>query len=95
MTAPNRSQVLDANKRIRDGVASKPTRLDDGEVAFRIPESDWPIIMQAFPDLQHPDHVIRLKAWHEFRRTEFAKPYLVTRTPDQVRRGNKNRIIVK
>lgn len=94
MLSPTRFQVLNANESIRRGNARKPTRLPDGEVAFRIPDADWPVLKRIFPDLAHTDATTRHAAWAKFRRTPVAEKYLVTRTPAQVQRGDK-RIIVR
>ncbi len=93
MTTPTRHQVLNANAAIRRGNARKPTRLPDGEVAFRIPESDWQVLMTTHPDLKHPDADMRMAAWRKFRHSAVAEKYLVVRTPAQVKRGGNKRII--
>lgn len=95
MTIPTRNQVLTANEAIRRGNARKPTRLDDGEVTFRIPESDWPVLMTLYPNLKHPDTCIRQDAWQQFRHDPVGEKYLVVRTPQQVRRSNASRIVIK
>jgi len=89
MTTPNRQQVLNANQAIRRGNARKPARLPDGEVVFRIPEADWPVLMRLFPDLKHKDATMRMSAWREFRQTETAEKYMVVRTPRQVKQGQR------
>lgn len=93
MTTPTRNQVLTANEAIRRGNARKPTKLPDGEVAFRIPESDWPVLQKLFPDLAHADASMRHAAWKKFRHNPVAEKYLVTRTPSQVQRSGPKRII--
>lgn len=95
MTTPTRNEVLAANEAIRRGNARKPTRLPDGEVAFRIPTDDWPVLMRLFPDLQHPHAETRRTAWVKFRSSAVGEKYLVVRSPAQVRRSNNNRIIIK
>ncbi len=87
MNTPSRQRVLDANDAIRRGNADKPRRLPDGEVAFRIPEADWGVLMRMYPELNHPDATTRLAAWKKFRHSPLGEPYLVVRTPNQVRRG--------
>ena len=95
MHTPTRNQVLHANEAITRGNARKPTRLPDGEVQFRIPEADWPVLMKLFPDLKHHDATTRMAAWREFQHSPVAEPYLVVRTPNQVKRSNNHRIISK
>jgi len=89
MTTPTRNQVLAANEAIRRGNARKPTRLPDGEVTFRIPEADWPVLMRTHPDLKHPDPDMRHAAWAKFRASPVGEKYLVVRTPAQVRRSTR------
>lgn len=95
MTTPTRRQVLNANDAMRRGNARKPTRLPDGEVAFRIPSDDWPVLMKLVPGLNNTHAPTRLEAWKKFRESPLAEKYLVVRSPAQVRRSNKQRIIVK
>lgn len=95
MTTPTRKEVLNANDAIRRGNARKPTRLPDGEVAFRIPQQDWQVLMTLFPELQHHDATERLDAWKRFRHSEVGKKYLVVRAPSAVKLSNNHRIIVK
>ncbi len=92
MSTPTRQQVINANDSIRRGNARKPTRLPDGEVQFRIPEADWPVLMIIYPDLKHRDASTRMAAWREFAQSAHAEPYLVVRTPNQVRRSDNHRI---
>ena len=89
MTTPTRTQVLNANQAIRRGNARKPTKLPDGEVAFRIPENDWPVLMVLFPELKHHDATTRMAAWNKFRHNPVAEKYLVVRTPNQVKRSKR------
>jgi hypothetical protein len=88
-----RRAILKDNEAMRRGNARKPRKLPDGEVAFRIPEEDWPVLMAVCPDLKHQDAATRLDAWKKFRHSPLAEKYLVVRTPAQVKRSN-TRIIV-
>jgi hypothetical protein len=90
-----RHDILKANETIRRGNERKPRRLPDGEVTFRIPDDDWPVLMVLRPDLKHPDAATRMAAWQEFRHSPLAEKYLVVRTPTQVRRSNNHRIITR
>jgi len=89
-----RNSVLDANRGIREGRTNGPRRLDEGEVTFRIPDTDYPVLLILFPDLASKDHAVRLAAWKQLRHSPVGEKYLVTRTPRQVK-ANQNRIIVK
>ena len=95
MTTSTRTEILNANDAIRRGNARKPTRLPDGEVAFRIPEADWPVLMTLFPDLKHTDASMRMAAWNKFKHDPVAEKYLVVRTPNQVKRAGNTRIIAR
>lgn len=92
MTTPTRQQVLNANQAITRGNARKPTRLPDGETAFRIPENDWRVLMTTHPDLMHKNADTRMEAWRKFQHSPVAEKYLVVRTPNQVQRSNNHRI---
>lgn len=95
MTTPTRSQVLKDNQQRRLGNAPV-RRLDEGYVALRIPTEDWKVLRILFPDLQSKDHAIRLAAWKKLEASEIGDKYRVTRrSPNQVRRANNHRIIVK
>lgn len=89
-----RRAILDANRGIREGRTNGPRRLHEGEVVFRIPQKDMPVLARLFPELVCKDHEIRLKAWHKLRNSPIGEQYLVTKTPRQVRASDK-RIIVK
>lgn len=81
-----RAAILDDNKQRRDGVLSV-RRLDDGYVAFKIPEADFKILTQWFPELVAPDPVVRLAAWKNFEASELSERYRVTRhSPQQANR---------
>ena len=95
LTEFTRAEILNANEAIRRGNARKPRKLPDGEVAFRIPEADWPVLMTLFPDLKHPDATMREAAWHKFKHDPVAEKYLVVRTPNQVKRAGNIRIIAR
>lgn len=87
----DRTLILKSNQAVREGAGA--TRLDDGEVTFRIPTADMKVLQVLYPELISKDHSIRLSAWHKFRKTPAAVPYLVTRTPRQVRNSQKGIII--
>lgn len=89
-----RDAILKDNQARREGTAARPTRLDDGYVSFRIPTKDYPVLVRKFPELDSKDHDIRLAAWHKFAQSPEAIPYLVVRTPRQVKQSPRG-IIVK
>lgn len=89
-----RHAILKHNQAIREGTAEQPKRLEEGYVSLRIPVEDWPALRRMFPELESKDHAIRLAAWHKFRESPIGEKYLVTRTPNQVRKSQKG-IIVK
>lgn len=91
-----RDRILEANRAIREGRTSiqQPTKLEDGFVSFRIPTKDYKVLARIYPDLDSKDHAVRLKAWHDLRRSPVGEKYLVTRTPRQVKQADK-RIIIK
>jgi len=92
-----RTAILDDNKKRRDGVL--PVRkLDEGYVAFKIPESDFKILCGWFPEMKATDPVVRLAAWKNFEASEMAERYRVTRHSPQhanriARHGPKGIII--
>jgi hypothetical protein len=86
-----RKLILDNNARLRQGEGTR--RLEDGEVAFRIPTSDMKVLQRIYPELVSHDHSIRLAAWKKFRKNPAAEKYLVVRTPRQVRNSQRGIII--
>lgn len=83
----NRNDILKHNRTLREGSGQRPRCLDMGEVVFKIPEQDMKVLKRLFPDLVSKDHDVRLKAWHDLRRSPIGEQYLVTRTPRQVKRS--------
>lgn len=95
----DRKQVLDANKAIQSGQAPAARRLDEGYVALRIPEDDWPLLIRLDPELISTDHAVRLAAWKRLEASPLGDAYRTTeRSPLRVQRaarhGNQG-IIVK
>ena len=91
----SRHSVLKDNESRRRGNGNAPRQLDEGAVTFKIPAEDYDILRRTHPDLFSHCHVTRLKAWHAFRNTPLGETYMVVRTPNQVKRAHKNRIIVR
>lgn len=88
-----RKIILDHNHQVRDGRLPKPTRLDDGEVVFKIPTRDMKVLARIYPELVSKEHDLRLAAWKKLRNSPVGQKYLVTRTPNQVKRAPKGIII--
>ncbi len=89
-----RKLILDHNHQVRDGRLPAPTRLEDGEVVFKIPTQDMKVLARIYPELISKQHDIRLAAWKKLRSSPVGEKYLVTRTPAQVKRAQR-RIIIK
>jgi len=87
-----RFRILKHNQAAREGRADV-RRLDDGEVVFKIPTQDMKVLARIYPSLISKDHAIRLAAWKKLRGTPIAEKYLVTRTPNQVKRSPAGIII--
>lgn len=77
--APARQAHLSRIKRIRERTLPKPPGQDFGYLALSIPEFDYYVLQQRFPDLKSPDHEIRLKAWKKFIASPLSEPYRVNR----------------
>ena len=90
-----RTQILELNHDIRRGNGKRPTRLPDGEVEFRIPEEDFPVLCQMYPALLSEDQDEAMQEWNKLRHSPIGEKYLVTRTPNQVKRSGNSRIIVR
>lgn len=88
-----RKRILEHNQALREGRLPGPRRLDDGEVVFKIPESDFKVLTRIYPELVSKDHAVRLAAWKKLRASPVGEKYLVTRTPDQVKRSPSGIII--
>lgn len=88
-----RRAILKHNQALREGRLPGPRRLDDGEVVFKIPHSDYRVLVRLYPDLASHDHKVKLKAWQDLRNSPVGQKYLVTRTPQQVKRSPAGIII--
>ena len=88
-----RKFILDHNHQVRDGRLPAPTRLEDGEVVFKIPTGDMKVLARIYPNLISKDHAVRLAAWKKLRASPVGEKYLVTRTPNQVKRSQPGIII--
>lgn len=95
---PTRKQVLALNRDVRQGTAPRPRRLEEGYVSMRIPTRDYKLLKRYDPELFHPDHEVRLRAWKRLEAGPLGDVYRVTeRSPLEVRRaarhGNRGIIV--
>lgn len=85
---PKRRQVLEENKRARDGVDPAPRNIGSsdgfGRVAMRIPEFDYPFICAMFPGLKSRNNEERHREWQRFAKSPLSEPYRVGRTIKRV-----------
>ena len=88
-----RLKILRHNQAAREKRAPV-RRLEEGEVVFKIPPSDYRVLTRVYPKLVSKDHAERLQAWKDLRHSPVGEQYLVTRTPRQVKRSPGG-IIVK
>lgn len=65
-----------------------------GEYTMRIPEQDYRTLMVLLPDLQAQNAEVREAAWKQFAESPLANAYRMARSPQQVRRSNKHKIII-
>jgi len=79
-----RHKILKSNQAMREGVIDGPRRLEDGEVAFRVPTEDMKALVLLYPDLMSHDHAVKHQAWKKLRHSPIGEKYLVTRTPRRV-----------
>ena len=82
-----RFKILKGNQAMREGTQPGARKLEDGEVTFRIPTSDMRVLARIYPNLVSKDHAVRLAAWKKLRNSPIGEKYLVTRTPNQVKRS--------
>jgi len=89
----DRKAILDANRRVREGIDPAPRDFGSGggfgRAMLRIPEFDLPFIQAMFPETKSHDATERTKAWQKFARSPLSEKYRVT-----PRKGNRSRIIV-
>lgn len=88
-----RSCILRNNQALREGTAQGVRRLEDGEVVFRIPAGDMKVLTTLYPELASPDTRVQLAAWKKLRASPVGRQYMVTRTPQQVKKSAKGIII--
>lgn len=62
---------------------------------MRIPEADFHKLVRINPDLVSKDAEIQQKALDELFNSELGRSYRIARSEHQVKRSNKNNIIIK
>lgn len=72
---PNRSRLLSHLAAMRDGRAAPATKLDFAGHLLSIPELDYYVILERFPDLKSPDTEIKRKAWIAFANSPLGAKY--------------------
>lgn len=60
---------------MRQGRELQPRKLDFGAVLLSIPELDYAVLLQRFPDLNSRDAEIKTRAWKKFARDPASLPY--------------------
>lgn len=67
-------------KQIRDGTLPAPRQLGGfAAIELSIPELDYYVIVQRFPDLRSADPEIKRKAWMTFKNDPASEPYRIYR----------------
>lgn len=72
---PDRALHLKQLADIRSGRQDAPQKMDFGAVLLSIPELDYYVLLQRFPDLAAPDAEIKLRAWKKFAKDPASLPY--------------------
>ena len=72
---PGRSRLLSHLADMRSGHAAPATRLDFGAHLLSIPELDYYVILERFPDLKSPDAEIKRRAWIAFANSPLGEKY--------------------
>lgn len=74
---PGRAAHLEMLNNRRSGYdPTKPNpALDFGQVMLSIPELDYYVIINRFPDLASPDAETKTRAWKKFARDDASLPY--------------------
>ena len=60
---------------MRNGSAAPATKLDFGAHLLSIPELDYYVLLERFPDLKSPDAEIKRKAWIKFANSPVGEKY--------------------
>lgn len=77
---PDRVQLLEHNQELRNN----PGALRDMSFAgleMNLPELDYYLLIEQYPDLNSPDAEIKTKAWRKFMASPLADPYRVRDRP--------------
>lgn len=76
----DRAAHLAMVRRIRDGTLPKPRSLGGWSgMELSIPELDYYVLVQRFPDLRSPDAEIKRRAWLKFKNDPASEPYRIYR----------------
>lgn len=70
-----RSRLLEHLARMRAGNAPAARDLEFGALTLTIPELDYYVLIERFPDLKSPDAEIKTRAWKKFGRDAASLPY--------------------
>ena len=72
---PGRSRLLNYLSDMRSGRAPAARKLEWGAALLTIPELDYYVLLQRFPDLASRDAEIKTRAWKKFARDPASLPY--------------------
>ncbi len=76
----DRAAHLAMVRSIREGNAPAPRHLGGlAGMELSIPELDYYVLVQRFPDLRSPDHEIKRNAWLKFLNGPLSEPYRIHR----------------
>lgn len=70
-----RAGLLEHLNNMRTGYAPPAAKLEWGAHLLSIPELDYYVLIERFPDLKSPDHEIKRKAWLKFAKSDASLPY--------------------
>lgn len=80
-----RSSHLEFLQRLRTEQPKLPD-LDCGAAMLSIPELDYYVLLERFPDLKSPDTEIKRRAWIKLANSEVGRIYRVKDRPTQIRK---------
>lgn len=86
-------KILDLNAELRKTRCTRATPDESGHVAFSMPEADYWLWTQKYPDLAAPDSEIARRAWTKFLRSDEGRPYCIN--PTEGKRMPTDGIIVR
>jgi predicted secreted Zn-dependent protease len=74
-----RQAVLERNYKLRSKMQDARGLHTDSRCALSIPELDYYVLLQRFPDLASPDAATKTSAWKKFIRSPLSEPYRLAR----------------